>query len=154
MTKEDILTILKEAKVAHVRMHKCAEALAVGSESCNKDIPISHHDCEFGKWYYSTGLLLKFSENFAPIEAVHEKMHLIYKVIYKKAMPLIKRGIIHREGFSNTRKGKEIDKLYDHFRQTSKLFMSAVTDLENEISAMSSIQIGAKMLEKKYIYIV
>ena len=102
MTKEDILNELKEAKISHVSWHAYSEALTLGLESYSDKTPVSSHDCDFGKWYYSVGQLLNFTENFASIEPFHDKLHILYNEIYTKCTNETKKGSKSKNKFELT----------------------------------------------------
>ena len=146
MTKQDILIKLDEAKISHVRWHAIAQALAMGSESVEQAIPISHNDCEFGIWYYSTGQLLAFTRNFSSVGQIHENLHEIYNEIFEKSNHVFHKGMFESQESAIAKKNLELNNLCNKLKKTSKLLMEEILDLENQINKMSPEQIVSRMM--------
>ncbi len=79
---------LSAAKAAHLNWKTRLRDFLDGKASLSMDEAVSHHDCKFGKWYFSEGLE-KYSHIPAIIEVdgPHEKLHELIRVIidYKNA---------------------------------------------------------------------
>lgn len=79
---------LSAAKAAHLNWKTRLRDFLDGKESLSMQEAVSHHDCKFGKWYFSEGLE-KYSHIPAIIEinTPHEQLHELIRVIidYKNA---------------------------------------------------------------------
>ena len=82
MDKIEIITNLKLATVSHRAWFSNALALIDGIPLDKDKVPVSSHDCEFGKWYYGEGQKLKGLSGFQEIEKAHEKLHETYMEIF------------------------------------------------------------------------
>lgn len=79
---------LSAAKAAHLNWKTRLRDFLDGKASLSMDEAVSHHDCKFGKWYFSEGL-----EKYSHIPAIvavdtpHEELHELIRVIidYKNA---------------------------------------------------------------------
>lgn len=73
---------LSSAKAAHLNWKTRLRSFLDGKESLTMEQAVSHHHCEFGKWYYSQGL-----SNFGHIHAIaaveepHAELHELIKTI-------------------------------------------------------------------------
>ncbi len=83
MTKEDILTQLREAKTAHVQWLSGALALVSGAAAEPEHVPVQHTQCAFGKWYYGGGTRLSRLSAYKAIDVAHEDLHHTYAEIYQ-----------------------------------------------------------------------
>ncbi|MEO8234052.1 MAG: PAS domain S-box protein [Flavobacterium sp.] len=76
-----------EAKLKHLKWRYRIRHFLDGEGSLTKSQAISHHDCDFGKWYYSKGKE-KYGqmESVQKIELQHEKLHhLVRKILELKS---------------------------------------------------------------------
>ncbi len=73
---------LSAAKAAHLNWKTRLRDFLDGKESLSMQEAVSHHDCKFGKWYFSEGLK-KYSHIPAIIEidTPHEQLHELIRVI-------------------------------------------------------------------------
>lgn len=73
---------LSSAKAAHLNWKTKLRSFLDGKSSLSKEQAVSHHHCEFGKWYYSDGL-----KNFGHLQAIkdvedpHEQLHELIRMI-------------------------------------------------------------------------
>ncbi|UZW76886.1 CZB domain-containing protein [Alkalimarinus sediminis] len=77
---------LSSAKAAHLNWKTKLRSYLDGKSSLKEEQAVSHHHCEFGKWYYSDGLK-KFGNIAAlkEVEKPHEELHsLIREIIQAK----------------------------------------------------------------------
>lgn len=78
----DPLLILDIAKSDHVQFVNRIERCVDGKESVTSAALPDHHNCRFGKWYFSDGQhLCGNSINFKAIDAPHEKIHRVAKEV-------------------------------------------------------------------------
>ncbi len=79
---------LSAAKAAHLNWKTRLRDFLDGKASLSMEEAVSHHDCKFGKWYFSEGLQ-KYSHIPAIVEVdkPHEQLHELIRVIidYKNA---------------------------------------------------------------------
>lgn len=73
---------LSKAKSAHLAWKSRLRAFLDGKSSLTQKEAVSHHDCLFGKWYYSDGLD-KFSHlpEMRDVEGPHAELHRLIKQI-------------------------------------------------------------------------
>jgi methyl-accepting chemotaxis protein len=73
---------LSAAKSAHLNWRSRLRAFLDGEATLTMDQAVSHHHCDFGKWYYSEGLK-RFSDSQAllEVEKPHEQLHKLIKEI-------------------------------------------------------------------------
>ena len=70
------------AKIAHMAWKSKLRAYLDGKESMNREHAVSHHDCAFGKWYYSEGLAqYGHIDDLRQIEQPHAELHRVIKDI-------------------------------------------------------------------------
>jgi len=73
---------LSAAKAAHLNWKTKLGSFLDGKSTLSKEQAVSHHHCEFGKWYYSDGL-----KNFGHLQAMkdvedpHEQLHELIRMI-------------------------------------------------------------------------
>ena len=73
---------LSSAKAAHLNWKTKLRSFLDGKSSLSREQAVSHHHCEFGKWYYSDGL-----KNFGNLQAIkdvedpHEQLHELIRMI-------------------------------------------------------------------------
>ena len=73
---------LSSAKAAHLNWKTKLRSFLDGKGSLSREQAVSHHHCEFGKWYYSDGL-----KNFGHLQALidvedpHEQLHELIRMI-------------------------------------------------------------------------
>ncbi|MES9941995.1 MAG: methyl-accepting chemotaxis protein [Candidatus Thiodiazotropha sp. 6PLUC2] len=74
------------AKSAHIAWKARLRSFLDGMESLSRDEAVSHHNCAFGKWYYSEGLKqYGDSSEMQAIEQPHHDLHdLIKEIISSK----------------------------------------------------------------------
>ncbi|RMG67466.1 MAG: hypothetical protein D6710_11380, partial [Nitrospirae bacterium] len=73
---EDPSLELENAKVAHKNWVQRLYRMYYNRETVNPDEITNHHECKFGKWYYSEGRTLYGNQReFAEIEAPHKELH-------------------------------------------------------------------------------
>ncbi len=73
-----------QARFKHLNWKFRLRAFLDGKETITKEQAVSHHDCDLGKWLYSTGIekYKQYSE-MHELEKIHELLHLqIKKIAY------------------------------------------------------------------------
>ncbi|MDX8387384.1 MAG: CZB domain-containing protein [Ghiorsea sp.] len=83
MKVSDILEQLRNARSAHKAWVARAEGLVLGMPLEKEQVPILPTDCNFGKWYYGSGQLLRKLPAYYRIEKVHDELHRTYMQIFK-----------------------------------------------------------------------
>lgn len=73
---------LSSAKAAHLNWKTKLRAFLDGKSTLSQEQAVSHHHCDFGKWYYSDGLG-KFGHLPAlrEVEKPHEELHELIRMI-------------------------------------------------------------------------
>ncbi len=116
---KDVKMDLANAKTAHLAWKTRIRAFLDGNLSLSEQQAVSHHHCDFGKWYYSEGLS-KYGNRgpMRQIEEPHEQLHrLIREIIQAK----------------NSRREAEAEKLYARLEPLSKRIVSLISDVEQAI---------------------
>ncbi len=73
---------LSAAKSAHLAWKTKLRSFLDGNATLTREQAVSHHDCAFGKWYYSEGVGKYGSINeLKEIESPHAKLHALIKEI-------------------------------------------------------------------------
>ncbi len=73
---------LSAAKTAHLSWKGRLRAFLDGQGSLTREQAVSHHDCAFGKWYYSEGRQqYRHIPEMAAIETPHAELHQVIKAI-------------------------------------------------------------------------
>jgi len=73
---------LSSAKAAHLNWKTRLRSFLDGESTLSADQAVSHHHCDFGKWYYSDGL-----QHFGHLQAIkdverpHEELHELIRMI-------------------------------------------------------------------------
>ncbi len=73
---------LSSAKANHLNWKTRLRAFLDGKATLTRDQAVSHHNCDFGKWYYSEGL-----ENFGQLQGIidvekpHEEIHELIRMV-------------------------------------------------------------------------
>ena len=87
MTKNEILTNLDSAEVAHLAWVDKATALVHTSNQITKnEIPLESTSCSFGKWFFGVGQVLfciMSEELVKNVEQTHQELHNSYHKIFK-----------------------------------------------------------------------
>ncbi|WP_456372493.1 methyl-accepting chemotaxis protein [Thiolapillus sp.] len=106
------------ARTKHKLWKTRLRAFLDGEERMNEDEAVSHHDCDLGKWLYSTGMARHGSmSKMQELEKVHAEMHtLIRQVIRAK-----------QAGDNN-----KAESVYNRVERYSDQIVSLLEDLEKE----------------------
>lgn len=71
-----------QARFKHLNWKFRLRAFLDGKETITMDQAVSHHDCDLGKWLYSTGIeKYKQYNEMHELEKVHESLHALIKKI-------------------------------------------------------------------------
>ena len=114
---------LGAAKSAHLSWKTRLRSFLDGKSSLSEKEAVSHHDCAFGKWYYSEGKQ-KYGNlsEFSGIESPHEKLHA-----------LVREAIQHQQK-------KEFDRAencYDQVSAISGEIVNKLTALEDKVQGQN-----------------
>ena len=95
-----------------------------GEESMQEEEAVSHHDCDLGKWLYSTGMpqhgnMSKMQE----LERIHAEMHMLIK------------QVIQAKQSGDTRKAESV---YTRVERYSDQIVSLLEELEKDTGAAAS----------------
>ena len=73
---------LSAAKAAHLNWKTKLRSFLDGKSSLTREQAVSHHHCDFGKWYYGEGLRqFGHLKPLADVEAPHEELHELIRMI-------------------------------------------------------------------------
>ena len=128
LTKAKILQELNSAKIAHERWVKRAEHLVDGLPVDQSFIPLDPTECGFGRWLYSDmgqrlRLLKEYRSLIEQIEFYHDKLHDIYRKIYKIYFVIPnERSLLHKILTFNSKKitSSEQQKAQEYFMELQK----------------------------------
>jgi hypothetical protein len=84
--KENILSELRAAKVAHLKWVQRAKSLISGVPVEKEAIPLDYTDCVFGKWFYSDGQDIALMPGMSVMENIgtkHTELHDVYFKIFQ-----------------------------------------------------------------------
>lgn len=83
MDKNEVITLIRNAKAGHKRWVENAISLTKGLPLDQTQVPVNATDCVFGQWYYSDeGQNLKSFAVFKDIEKYHDGLHKTYREIF------------------------------------------------------------------------
>lgn len=82
MDKNEVITLIRNAKAGHKRWVENAISLIKGLPLDQSQVPVNATECVFGQWYYSTGQDLKSFVVFKDIEKYHDGLHKTYREIF------------------------------------------------------------------------
>lgn len=120
VSKQDLLTTLRQAKDAHLAWRDHAELLIKGLEFSLAKAPVEQENCEFCKWYKGQEAF-SCLDNYELVDETHKMLHAIYYEIYT---------LIQQHDF----KGAE-DRLED-LTKASNALLDSLDLLEGEIMAL------------------
>jgi hypothetical protein len=80
MNNDELITIIRNAKVSHKRWVENARSLIEGVPLDKSQVPVNATDCVFGKWYYNEGQALKSISIFREIESHHDALHQVTRL--------------------------------------------------------------------------
>ncbi len=73
---------LSAAKAAHLNWKTKLRSFLDGKSTLSREQAVSHHHCEFGKWYYSDGLKnFGHLQGIQDVEGPHEELHELIRMI-------------------------------------------------------------------------
>ncbi len=112
------------ARTRHKLWKTRLRAFLDGEESMNEEEAVSHHDCDLGKWLYSTGMpqhgnMSKMQE----LERIHAEMHTLIK------------QVIQAKQSGDTGKAESV---YNRVERYSDQIVSLLEELEKETGAAAN----------------
>ena len=143
MKKDNILTELRSAKVAHLKWVQRAKALISNEDISKESIPLDYTECLFGKWFYSDAQELALRPGMDCISQIgikHTELHEIYFKIFQ-----IYFGEANKSFFSKLLKLKkkvlpaEQNIALEHYEQleaVSKELLAQIEKLERRVNAL------------------
>jgi hypothetical protein len=154
MNKEELVAIIRNAKISHKRWLENARALIEGMPLDKNQVPINSTDCAFGQWYYNEGQGLKSISVFREIEEQHDMLHKIYREIFmllfgeEQSKPSLLSRLFGTSGKTTQEKKMVANDRFHALEQYSKTIMKKLDDLEGMVSAMSIEQIDSFINKK------
>jgi methyl-accepting chemotaxis protein len=112
---------LSAAKAAHLNWKTRLRSFLDGQSTLSREQAVSHHHCDFGKWYYSDGL-----ENFGHLQAIkdvedpHEQLHELIRMIID---------------MKNNGQVTEAEEAYQNVSVISEKIVSLLSDAEQQAAA-------------------
>jgi hypothetical protein len=153
MNKDELITIIRNARGAHKKWVENALSLIEGLPLDKSQVPVNSTDCAFGKWYYSDGQAFKSLPSYRDIEDHHDALHKTYRAIFvllfseEKNESFFSRlfGKSQKTSAENQRLAREKFKVLE---QQSKVIMGKLDELEKIIVGMSPEQIDSYINKK------
>ncbi len=141
MVKNEIITLIRNAKSAHKKWVENAISLIEGLPLDKAQVPVNCTECVFGQWYYGEGQGLKQIKVFKEIEQYHDSLHKTYREIFvllfeDDSQPsLLERLFGVSSKVSEEKKHLANEKL-QILKRRSKAIMGKLDELEEAIAAM------------------
>lgn len=146
-TKEEIIAIIRNAKLSHKRWLENAVSLIEGMPLDKNQVPVNSTDCSFGQWYYGDGQSLKSISVYREIETYHDALHRAYREIFvilfgeeSHNISFLARLFGQANKLPHEKQLLARGKL-PAVEQHSKAIMKKLDELEGMISAMAPEQI-------------
>lgn len=146
MNKQEIITTLRQAVMAHKKWVDNALCLIEGIEVDKSKVPVNGTECVFGQWYYSEGQKLRKIPGFSEIEEAHDALHITYRQIFvllfkEKESTFFSRLFGSSSSAEAESKAKAMEK-YKVLKRESDVIRNRLVQLENMISMMSDEQLS------------
>jgi Chemoreceptor zinc-binding domain len=152
MTKEEVLKHLKTAKNVHTDWVHKAKSLMNGAGSREDLVPVTSHECDFGKWFYYDGQRLSALSNnpltcMKNIDQLHEKFHTAYRNVFEVYFPEEKKTGLISKLFGEKHKTlspEEMEFVDAEFRElasVSQEMLDELNRLERRLEAVSDEKI-------------
>ncbi|MDY0121270.1 MAG: CZB domain-containing protein [Sulfurimonas sp.] len=150
MNKDEILTHLREAKLAHKNWVQKAKLLIEGFKVEKDAIPVNATSCEFGCWFYKEAQKLNALRNnplecMQNIEEYHSRLHTIYLNIFKIYYSHYEANFLQKL-FGTKRKVTSTEKEiaishYEEIEAVSKQLIDELNRMERRIIALGDAEI-------------
>jgi hypothetical protein len=153
MDKDEIVMLVRNAKIGHKKWVENAISLIEGLPLDKNQVPVNATECVFGQWYYGDGQGLKSVKTFKEIEQYHDGLHRVYREIFVLLFEEeVKPSLLSRL-FGVSRKLSEEKKLVAHEKlQTLKLqsrsIMKKLDELEEIIITLPPEKLGEFFITK------
>ena len=144
MDKNETISLIRNAKIAHKRWVENAISLAKGLPLDQSQVPINATECIFGQWYYSEGQNLKNIAVFKDIEKYHDSLHKTYRDLFVLLFeePIAKPSWLERLLGTSTHASEErqfqVREKLQLLEQQSRIIMKKLDELEQVIFTMSN----------------
>jgi len=148
MPRQNILTKLRDAKMAHVKWVRRAKHLVESLPITEEMIPLDSTECAFGCWLYADGMKFKSmpraSSILSAIEKEHSALHDIYLKIYRIYFIETKRGPLSKIFMGHTKKVKleKQTEALTHFEKLKKVSERLVFEVDNFEKELMSVDIN------------
>jgi len=152
MKKREILTKLRDAKIAHTKWILRAQLLIKGVDLDEDSIPVEYTSCKFGKWLYSEGQNLTAipgaKDIIHNILAYHKNLHdtyfEIFEIYFKKKGFLAK--LLNRRKKISPEEEAIAKQLYQKLETISQKLINELEELELKIIQTREDEINALMI--------
>lgn len=140
MKKSEVIKQIRKAYVEAIAFKNAVQKLHLGFDVESEVLQLSHTDSAFGKWLYQDGRYLSQLESFQNLEEKHEKVHRIFKAIFKLNIEVVEKDGVNML-ISNTNKLKNskrrlIDAYCKDFLKANTKLMTAIRQLYNEVAIL------------------
>ena len=143
VTKEEVLKSIRGSIRTHMQWVDRAKALVNGLEVTKEQIPLEVTNCEFGKWFYCDGQILRSmfkEEAIKKLESKHKELHDIYMKIFKiyfdtSNFSLWEKLLNRQETISVTEEQTAIEYLSD-LEQVSDELISFLNLIEKNVNTV------------------
>ncbi len=133
--KNDLISKFKEAKKKHELWISYADAIYKGEEIDEKHIPVSHVDCEFGKWMADCSNVLANIKYASKLDEKHKALHTNYMKLYKDMHEHVSSSIFNRSKMKKEHQDK-LEKDIKELHTMSESLMYTIDSIISEVNAM------------------
>lgn len=142
MLKNEIITLIRNAKTGHKKWVENAISLIEGLPLDKNQVPVNATECMFGQWYYGEGQGLKTLKIFKEIEQYHDGLHKNYREIFvllfeEESKPSLLELLFGQSRKVSEEKKRAADEKLHSLKRQSKNIMQKLDELEEMIIAIS-----------------
>ncbi len=142
MVKNEVITLIRNAKVGHKKWVENAISLIEGLPLDKNQVPVNATECMFGQWYYGEGQGLKVVKAFKDIELYHDGIHKTYREIFvllfeEQAKPSFFERLFGVSRQVSEAKKQAADNKLQTLKRQSRSIMQKLDELEEAVSVMT-----------------
>jgi hypothetical protein len=150
LKKDDVVSALRAAKMAHKKWVGHAFSLVQGLPLEKSQVPLNATDCKFGVWFYTDGQRLKRIPGFDDIEDLHDGLRKIYMevflLIFREREASMWEKLFKIKPTVTKREMEQAKILYRKLEQHSKKLVLKLEQVERNIFTMTEKAFEQKLL--------
>ncbi len=149
MNKNNIITILQQAKPDHMKWIKQAHKLLANEPQDQIAKPVSCSDCLFGKWHSQEGYKLVNIPQLNELEDLHKDIHTLYTTLYYTTFERRKkpRATVISQGVEIPVQEKKFrDKKLKLLEKKTVTLVRSLESIEKKITKMSETDFSSPWL--------